>query len=399
MHIKTIKSKTGGFNFAITAVTAILASIYYLYSYIQNTAIAPIYYVRLIGFVSVALIFLMFLLLYIFIQGYALGLQDPKDYELKRKNERFASSIYLLAFLIFIMLSTNVLLFFIPSDWIPFLSADPENFDRKIYYIMLYLISALASFRLGWPYIKSIEEMDWSTSFFNEKIKPKLKKLGFILKDFFCKKFRPKLAELVLIFKGFFSEKIKQKFEKLYFIIKNIFIEKFRKELTKFSLIIDNRNKNVESLKIPQYILILYFALFFLGIAMLYWLIVFIVLLNSSLLSGHVVIDMGNIYSKDDTPIPVYIKKTGPIYDSQLKLYKEYSKDNLIPIDNLSLNLAEINSSKKVTGDNSILSGNAFELGTYYIYINTSNVNMTTGYYELRYSISQYEYGKSFYLK
>ncbi len=103
---------------------------------------------------------------------------------------------------------------------------------------------------------------------------------------------------------------------------------------------------------------------------------------------------MGNNYEKNDT-IPVYIKKTGPNYDFQLKLYKEYSKDNLTPIDNLPIKVSEINLSKKVSGDHSILTGNVFEFGTYYFYINTTNPNMTAGYYKLRYN----EYGRSFYLK
>lgn len=191
-----------------------------------------------------------------------------------------------------------------------------------------------------------------------------------------------------------YNENTKQKLEKFYFILKDNFSEKLPEKLVKFSLKGGGKHKNVQSVKIPRNIVYFNLAFFFLTIFILYWFILFSILINSPFFSGHVIIDMGNIYNKNDT-IPVHIKKTGPNDDFQLKLYKEYSKDNLIPIDNLSFNLSEINLSKKVSGGHSILSGNVFELGTYYIYINTTNPNMTAGYYELRYN----EYGKSFYLK
>jgi hypothetical protein len=106
---------------------------------------------------------------------------------------------------------------------------------------------------------------------------------------------------------------------------------------------------------------------------------------------------MQNIYYKNDEQIPIYIKVAGPIYDSQLKLYKENSENNFTLIDQLPLK-PEHNSYRKISGDQSILSGNAFEFGTYYSFINVTNPNMTVGYYELIYSFSKYEYGKGFYL-
>ncbi len=106
---------------------------------------------------------------------------------------------------------------------------------------------------------------------------------------------------------------------------------------------------------------------------------------------------MQNIYYKDDGQIPINIKVTGPIYDSQLKLYKENSENNLTLIDQLPLK-PEHNSYRKISGSQLILSGNSFELGTYYSFINITHPNMTVGYYELIYSFSKYEYGKGFYL-
>ncbi|VVB89961.1 Uncharacterised protein [uncultured archaeon] len=360
--------KTDGFKFALTALTAIGTLLYATYSYSQKTAIDIKYYVPFIGLISVSLILLIFLLFYIFIKGYSLELHRPKDSDLKKRNEILASAIYLLAFLIFIMLLTNVILLFAFGAL--------GKLDNNAYYI-IFILSILSSFLFGWPYLEYKQD--------NEK-------LNILLNHYIT---HQKILNNYII--NFLNGISKQKLEKLYLMFKGTFGEKNQKKLKEFNLIFINILKNDSGKEIPQNILKFYFAFFLLGTASLIWLIiVFLLILNFPLL-GHVTFDMQSIYYKNDEQIPIQITITGPIYDSQLRLYKEISESNLTLIDRLSLKPGH-NSSRKISGEQSILSGNAFELGTYYSFINITNPNMTPGYYELIYSVSNYEYGKSFYL-
>lgn len=360
--------KTDGFKFALTALTAIGTLLYATYSYSQKTAIDIKYYVPFIGLISVSLILFIFLLFYIFIKGYSLELHRPKDSYLKKRNENLASSIYLLAFLIFIMLLTNVILLFAVGAL--------GKLDNNVYYIIFFL-SILSSFLFGWPYLGYKQDDEKVSRVLNHYIK-----IQKILNNYII---------------NFLNGITKQKLEKLYLMVKSTLGEKNQQKLKKFNLIFRNAIKNDSGKEIPQNILKFYFAFFLLGAASLIWLmIVFFLILNFPLL-GHVTFDMQSIYYKNDEQIPIQIKVTGPIYDSQLKLYKENSENNLTLIDQLPLK-PEHNSSRKISGEQSILSGNTFELGTYYSFINITNPNMTAGYYELIYSLSKYEYGKSFYL-
>jgi hypothetical protein len=124
---------------------------------------------------------------------------------------------------------------------------------------------------------------------------------------------------------------------------------------------------------------------------------------------------MEDKYYKDGTPIPISIEITGRRTDSTIDLYHTNSTNNLIQIDHITLgtNRTDTNISG-ISGNKLILFGNVFSSGRYYIFINTTNPNMTDGYYELVYKrppitnlypaySNQYlnegfEYGKSFYL-
>ena len=114
-------------------------------------------------------------------------------------------------------------------------------------------------------------------------------------------------------------------------------------------------------------------------------------------LQGHVTINMDSTYSKNITQIPVTIEVTGRNTESIIYLNNIY-ENKLTPIDKITLGPGH--KDENIFGDKSILVGNAFDFGKYYIFINTSNPNMTVGYYELLYSrqIDGYKYGKSFYL-
>ena len=113
------------------------------------------------------------------------------------------------------------------------------------------------------------------------------------------------------------------------------------------------------------------------------------------LFQGDTRIDMSNIYYKNGEPIPISIEILGQVPGLSIYLYNatsEISSITLKPKDEL----------KKVEVGDYII-GDAFALGKYYIFINTTN--MSEGYYRFAYShsidgrsIDRYKYGKSFYL-
>lgn len=116
--------------------------------------------------------------------------------------------------------------------------------------------------------------------------------------------------------------------------------------------------------------------------------------LNSPL-QGRVTVDMGDVYYKNDVPIPVLIRVTGPNTGLSIELLKEESS-NLRPI--ASIDYLEPQHNLKTTSNNSLV-GSAMGSGKYNVFINTTN--MTTGYYELICIRPKYEkiYGvRGFYL-
>lgn len=118
----------------------------------------------------------------------------------------------------------------------------------------------------------------------------------------------------------------------------------------------------------------------------------FIFLVITSLPSGHVTVDMDDIYYENDTIIPASIHVTGPYSDFKIILFKE--SDKLYEVTNISLI-----SNPKANVDQDFLIATYQGNGKYKIFINTTN--MTTGYYELwgvRQSFNQINGKKSFYL-
>lgn len=143
--------------------------------------------------------------------------------------------------------------------------------------------------------------------------------------------------------------------------------------------------------------LVLVCAIFTAG---LYILFVYTNIPISPLFQGRVEFKMDNIYYKNEYPqIPITIEITGQKTTSSIYLYNKNSSNYLNQIDKLTFETNHRNNSK-ISGDNSILTGNVFASGKYHIFINTTNSNMTEGYYELVYirSTDDYEYGNSFYL-
>lgn len=106
-----------------------------------------------------------------------------------------------------------------------------------------------------------------------------------------------------------------------------------------------------------------------------YSLITFLVL--SMFIQGHVIIDMENIYYKDDSLIPVSIQLTGPDSGLLIKLFEEKSYDlnpktGILVLDNQH--------SLRISSNDSLV-GNRLGFGKYRVFINTTN--LSPGYYEL----------------
>ena len=107
--------------------------------------------------------------------------------------------------------------------------------------------------------------------------------------------------------------------------------------------------------------------------------------ISSHIMEGHFTNNMGSVYYKKDIQIPVTIQVTGLNDNLSVNLSKENSVHKLKYIDDITLN-PEHNSS--ITTSGKVLVGNALGNGKYNIFINLSDTNMTTGYYELKYTIS-----------
>jgi len=118
------------------------------------------------------------------------------------------------------------------------------------------------------------------------------------------------------------------------------------------------------------------------------WGFLFIYVEQSSYL-GSIEIDMDKIYYKNNEPIPVLIKLTGPDSHLSVILFKEESNDliSLWEIKNFGQNY--------VTSDETNYEYNDYVLasslgnGKYTIYINTAN--LTSGYYQLKCSRQNYK--------
>lgn len=101
----------------------------------------------------------------------------------------------------------------------------------------------------------------------------------------------------------------------------------------------------------------------------------------SNSFQGNILIDMDNIYLKNDSIIPVNIKVTG--LDSGLSIYlsKEKLNNNLTYIDSINYLESSHNSNKISLSEKSFISANALKNGNYNVFINTTN--FSHGYYEL----------------
>ncbi len=101
--------ETDGFQFAVTLLAALGTILYAAYNYFQNTPVDIKWYSFGSSIISVMLI-LVFLILYIFIKGYSMEIEDKKQKESINKHAR---NIYLIILLMFIILLTFIIFMFL----------------------------------------------------------------------------------------------------------------------------------------------------------------------------------------------------------------------------------------------------------------------------------------------
>lgn len=138
-----------------------------------------------------------------------------------------------------------------------------------------------------------------------------------------------------------------------------------------------------------------FFTIFIL--VFLLWFPTFHIINNSSLLQGHIAMDMGDIYSRNDTQIPVPIKITGPNTNLYIKLNNVSQNESREKTWYLALSPGPINNYNE--SDDKSLTGYALGNGEYIVYIDTTS--LPTGYYKLNCTRPDYKQSytaKGFYL-
>lgn len=99
--------ESSGFKFAVTLLAAFGTIVYAAFIYFQKNAISVKYFDYFISLFSPIIMLVSFLLLYIFIKGASMELQDAK---LKRRAGKFAEFIYSVAFLSFFFIIFQIIL-------------------------------------------------------------------------------------------------------------------------------------------------------------------------------------------------------------------------------------------------------------------------------------------------
>lgn len=328
-----------GFNFAVTAITALIAFLSVIYYYFQNNAVADDLYGYVSLIVPIITISIIFFIAFIILLGISIKVEDAKS-----KFKTLASILYFSAFSMFVM----ILLYL--SSFIFLL----KNLD-KIYIII--------------PFIFDIF----------------LILLMVIFSKYLKKKFTP--FDLFLIAILLFA---------LLFLIGYI-IPAYYIAIYIIGSIIILITLLVYSYIIPgQYSKWAPFVLSLVAIS----LIAFYLLVPAFnfFVKGDVTIKMESIYSNNGAPIPVLIQITGPNTGLSINLSNRTFDYNLTYRDSIKNLNPTHNSNNIAYGDNFILYGNSLENGQYNVFINTTN--LSEGYYEFMVNRTKYNdiYIKSFYL-
>lgn len=111
------------------------------------------------------------------------------------------------------------------------------------------------------------------------------------------------------------------------------------------------------------------------------------------IIHGGTTIDMNDIYSKNDSLVPVSIKITGLNNGTDIILFQKNFSNYLAPVQIDQINMPKYDSKLPTEpGNNSILVGNAIDNEKYTIFIDTST--LPVGYYELL--VTTHDKGKNY---
>lgn len=337
--------EVGGFSFAVTAITALIAFLSAIYLYIQNTAVTDDLYGYVSLIIPIIIISILFFIAFIIIHGISIKVQDFAQGKL----ETLASIIYLSAFSMFAIISLLILSFI-------FLFKNLYNI-----YIIIALFFAFFLLLLTVYFSEYLEHLliSKATKF----------KLVLILIVLFV------LLLLIWLF-----------IPPLYIAIYIIFSTIILITLLVYRYIIQGQHSKLSPLVSVSLILISLLAIYFLVPTFTFF------------VKGDVIIDMESIYSKNRAPIHVSIQITGPNTGLSINLSNRTFDYNLTYRDSIKNIESTHNPNNIVHGDNFILFGNSLENGKYNVFIDTTN--LSEGYYELMVNRTKYNdiYIKSFYL-
>ena len=361
-----VSPKPDGFDFAAAALIAILGTfIYYIHNYFKSTAVDFNVYSYFLIIVPILIVASLIIIFYFLIKGFSMEVGDSK----KRKYlEEFASSIYLSAFVL-----TVIFLIFILSLLL-FAKYSKLNiiFIIFVYCSIGILLITIIFNKYGTKIKQNVNEAiikipNWNFSYFSEK------------KCFWV------LLFVVYILLGLYLYCNPQIIPTTSVQFAGLIVILIGSIL--FSYYILPKEDSHQLVSIVTLLILVFLFI---------WLVL-IPPFSSLFLQGDVKIDMENIYYKTGAPIPVTIHLTGPNTGLSINLYKKNAENNLSQIDKIMLGPGHRD--ENISGEHSILIGNKFDPGNYIIFINTSNLNMTVGYYELVYErFIGDKHGKSFYL-
>ncbi len=339
-------NETGGFSFAVMAITAFVGFSYYLSNYFQTKSADPLFY----GYVSLIMPILMIssiaLIFYVFLKGFAMGL--PLEHELKKAVDKWALKIYVLSFV-----TTIVTLILIAS--LIFVIIKPES----SYYISIFFFVIIS--------VWSIKNLSNGIANFFSSIKTKIFTSSPGQSQSFIQKHKKPILSIILLISVIFIISI------LLNYINPLDIFLISIEIIVVSIFFVG-NLIYSKIYIGQYSSII------IGLFILIFLVLFspfVSIYSNFFIQGDVKIDMENTYNKSDNPIPVSIQLTGSNTELYIKLYNESSNHSLTEIDNITLNPKNTNN----INFSKYLRGNSLQNGNSNVYIST--IQLSKGDYKL----------------
>lgn len=330
-------------KYSVMVITALSTFSYLLYNYFQNKPVNENLYVFAIVIISSAIIYIIILILYIFIERFA---DEIQNFYVKKIVDEFVPSIIKNSFLITIILLFYSFFFSYMYTTMYATSSNNQEINNNIFNLFMFSILITSYFLHNILMVKR-DTLEWY--FLRKKIKTPYTIID--LKD--NKYFQYKIGRFINAIIRF-ANKIKKKLDSL-----------------------NPRHLKILYLFLPSFNF-LSLILIVSGIVYLLLFHLFVSAMIMNFMPGDVQIDIGNIYYKNDTQIPVLIQVTGPNTGLYIELLKEQS-NNLSRI--AYIDYLEPQHNLKISSNNSLV-GNTLDFGKYSVFINTTN--LTTGYYELK---------------